>query len=432
MPNYRRYHWHGGTYPVGKTELLTGQKVLPAYAPVLAEKGIVTLAIDSWCFGERKHAENGNQGEMDAFKLAVKPGDDLVLEVHARELGTSKLMAVLEVTGPDGKRLARSGDQPLPDDFYNVNQSRTAGDPYVAFKVPKGVETVQVTIEDLARRGGADYAYRIVARKAANDFALTHGSPYLNIPAGGTVAVPVTMERKGYMGDVKLRVVNAPAGLVVEGGYIPGQSAAAVQGTRGGIRRGVLFLTAPAGVKLAAMELQVEGVGWLPDGTIITRRAEGLGMNVNVAGATLQGSVDRQRGLNARWLGLELPIAGTRALPAKLEVKLEKTTRKETGDEFLFRWKWTARGVPVPGVVSNELVSAADVRAIEMQQDKKDPSTGTFLLTTTKLTLPGRYDFYINGTVMVDGQAEVIISRPLAIVIEEGTPSAPESTVSGQ
>ena len=42
--------------------------MLPAYAPVLRRKGIVTLAIDSWCFSERKHVEDGRQGESDAFK----------------------------------------------------------------------------------------------------------------------------------------------------------------------------------------------------------------------------------------------------------------------------------------------------------------------------------------------------------------------------
>ncbi len=61
-------HAHGGTYELGKEELLRGRAVLKAYAPVCAEKGIVTLAIDSWCFSERKHAADGRQGETDAFK----------------------------------------------------------------------------------------------------------------------------------------------------------------------------------------------------------------------------------------------------------------------------------------------------------------------------------------------------------------------------
>ena len=55
-------------YDLGKEQLLMGVDAQPAYAPVCAEKGLVTLAIDSWCFGERKHDENGSRGEMDAFK----------------------------------------------------------------------------------------------------------------------------------------------------------------------------------------------------------------------------------------------------------------------------------------------------------------------------------------------------------------------------
>ncbi len=61
-------HWHAGQYDLGKEHLLKGTSVQPAYAPVCAEKGLVTLAIDSWCFGERKHDANGHRGEEDAFK----------------------------------------------------------------------------------------------------------------------------------------------------------------------------------------------------------------------------------------------------------------------------------------------------------------------------------------------------------------------------
>jgi hypothetical protein len=76
-PGLLYIHAHGGTYPMGKDELLAGRDVLPAYAPLCAEKGLVTLAIDSWCFGERKHLENGRQGEHDAFKLMLWRGQTL-------------------------------------------------------------------------------------------------------------------------------------------------------------------------------------------------------------------------------------------------------------------------------------------------------------------------------------------------------------------
>ncbi len=67
-PGLLYIHWHGGMYDLGKEQLLLGVKVQPPYAPVCAEKGILTLAIDSWCFGERKRVANGGVGEQDAFK----------------------------------------------------------------------------------------------------------------------------------------------------------------------------------------------------------------------------------------------------------------------------------------------------------------------------------------------------------------------------
>jgi hypothetical protein len=67
-------HWHGGMYDLGKEQLLQGTNVQQAYAPVCAEKGLVTLAIDSWCFGERKHEEDGHTGEEDSFKLMLWRG----------------------------------------------------------------------------------------------------------------------------------------------------------------------------------------------------------------------------------------------------------------------------------------------------------------------------------------------------------------------
>jgi hypothetical protein len=76
-PGLLYIHWHGGMYDLGKEQLLAGVDAQPAYAPVCAEKGLVTLAIDSWCFGERKHDENGGRGEMDAFKQMLWYGQVL-------------------------------------------------------------------------------------------------------------------------------------------------------------------------------------------------------------------------------------------------------------------------------------------------------------------------------------------------------------------
>jgi hypothetical protein len=76
-PGLLYIHAHGGTYDLGKEELIRGRNVLPAYAPVCAAKGLVTLAIDSWCFSGRKHDQDGRVGESDAFKLMLWKGQVL-------------------------------------------------------------------------------------------------------------------------------------------------------------------------------------------------------------------------------------------------------------------------------------------------------------------------------------------------------------------
>lgn len=76
-PGMLYIHWHAGMYGLGKEQLVRGVEAQPAYAPVCAEKGIVTLAIDSWCFGERQHETDGHEGEQDAFKLMLWKGQVL-------------------------------------------------------------------------------------------------------------------------------------------------------------------------------------------------------------------------------------------------------------------------------------------------------------------------------------------------------------------
>jgi dienelactone hydrolase len=76
-PGLLYMHWHAGMYGLGKEQLLQGVEVQPAYAPICVEKGLITLAIDSWCFGERKHEANGKTGEEDAFKLMLWKGQVL-------------------------------------------------------------------------------------------------------------------------------------------------------------------------------------------------------------------------------------------------------------------------------------------------------------------------------------------------------------------
>jgi dienelactone hydrolase len=58
-------HAHGGDYVLGKDEALNGRGALqsPPYAEALASRGYGVLAIDHWCFGERR-----GRTESETFK----------------------------------------------------------------------------------------------------------------------------------------------------------------------------------------------------------------------------------------------------------------------------------------------------------------------------------------------------------------------------
>jgi hypothetical protein len=359
-------------------------------------------------------------GQVDRYKVPVTPGQPLAFRIQARELGTSKLMAVITAFDEKGTMLARSGDEPLADDVYNVNQSRTAGDPILRVKAPQGSSNVVVTVEDLALRGGANYAYRLNVESVAQDFRVILNTAYVNVPAGGSAMLPVTVQRQGYDGEVQLRISNMPPGLRVEGGYVVA-GAVVKETAQNRNSRGTLILTAEPGVSLAPADLIVEGVGTLPDGSSLVRRAEAPAMLVNVAGATEQSSVDRQRPLTAPWLGLDLPVARTKPRAATLEVTMLERKRMEEGDQMKFRWKWNPADatLPLPKNVSAEMVGAADIRVIDMRTDSSDRTSGTFLVTTTKLTRPAKYDFYITGKLTAEGQQEEIVSRPIAVEVDE-------------
>jgi len=109
----------------------------------------------------------------------------------------------------------------------------------------------------------------------------------------------------------------------------------------------------------------------------------------------------------------------TDAGPATLALTLEKSEKKEAGYEFHCRWKWTAPNTMqrVPETVSVDVPNFIDLRVIEMKVDKTDRTTGTFLVTSTKNTLPALYNIIISGRVMADGAPQEIYSPIMAFTL---------------
>ena len=110
-------------------------------------------------------------GKSTDIECRLQPGEKLLLELQARELGTSRLEGVITVYDADGKKLDSAGDKPLPEDVFAVQgTSRTSSDPFLNFTVPKDAHEIAVTVEDLAERGGPLYGYRLITATAGGGF----------------------------------------------------------------------------------------------------------------------------------------------------------------------------------------------------------------------------------------------------------------------
>jgi hypothetical protein len=301
--------------------------------------------------------------------------------------------------------------------------SRTSSDPFLNLTAPDGAREIAITVEDLALRGGPDYGYRLIVRRQAEDFTLTLNSPHVNIPQGGSAAVSVIADRRGYDGPIRITIPDLPQGITVEGGLIPREHVDP-NNTRSFNRRGTLVLTAAPGAEMPARELIVYGEASLENGVVLRRRAAGPGVMIGVSGATAQGVVDRQRPLTASWLGFDLPAALAPEPPATLEVKQIKVTRMAEGDkyEFEYRWRLNVRDARPRGSLTVEIVGARDIRVTDMERSSGDDPgviAGTFAVNTSKATDPARYDMIVRGRIGAGAAEEEVYARPLAFVVAD-------------
>jgi hypothetical protein len=69
-------------------------------------------------------------------------------------------------------------------------------------------------VEDLHKRGGPEFAYRVVVKPFDQPLKLNVAAETLNVPAGGLIPVLVTAVRGPYTGPITLALAGAPEGLV--------------------------------------------------------------------------------------------------------------------------------------------------------------------------------------------------------------------------
>lgn len=150
---------------------------------------------------ELGHGLNGRSdqpGDIDRFIFAARKGQKFTFDAITRSAGapTDLTMRLLK---PDGGQLAAAEDDGLTDGRMDVTFPAD------------GDYTLEV--RDLHERGGSNMTWHVSVTENKPTYTLTASEDTFNIPAGGTVAVPVNAQRKGFSGPIQVAMSNLPDGL---------------------------------------------------------------------------------------------------------------------------------------------------------------------------------------------------------------------------
>ncbi|MCX6598433.1 MAG: hypothetical protein NTV70_18940 [Acidobacteria bacterium] len=341
-------------------------------------------------------------GAVHDYKLAVEPGQSWLVELSGRAAGPSLADPFVTIYGPGRKKLATRNE---------VSSAALA----LPFIVPAGVSEVTVSIEELLGRGGDQYHYRMRASKAAADFVASVATPFINLPAGGTVVIPVAIQRRGYDGPILVSVVNPPPGVKVAGGHIPSEAAAqSFNNDNAGFRgaRGALTLTAPADLAPQTGELKLVAVAETPQGRLV-RELNGPAMAVAVRGL-------RQGTVNANWLGYRLPFSTAKPLPVSVGT-VSPMVRMAQGFEIPLGYRVQRRaGAPPVIRVSSSQPSAVGNLRIGGAEPGKSPDTGSMSLQSNFATPLGTFDLLVLADVTLDGKTVTIPGPAIEIDVVPG------------
>ncbi len=149
-------------------------------------------------------------GDVDRFIFTAKMGQRFLFSGVTRTQG-SPADLFMRVLKADGGQVVAADDS-------------GANEGVVDFNAPADGDYTLV-VEELVKRGGPDFAYRINVEPFQAGFDLAASSDTLNVPLQGTARISVTAVRRGYDGPIELSLVDAPAPVAGTGAVIgPGQT----------------------------------------------------------------------------------------------------------------------------------------------------------------------------------------------------------------
>ena len=351
-------------------------------------------------------------GEVDTYRLAVRPGEQWAFDLRSGELPGSSLYGVLTI---------RSGDETLavagkyagdPNPYIITSTGQTATYPFVNLTVPPETSEIEISVEDLLERGGRQYSYRLSARKQGPDFLLTLNEPYLNIPRNGSAIVSVTAERRGYFGPIQLYLENAPEELEVSGGHISPTST--LENTLPRFATGRLTVTAREESRLGVLDLVVRGRATESGQEHLDRRAIGAGVRVPVKG-------EEQPAVTAPWLGYDLPARINPEQPAYVRFDTPRVLRLVRGGTGLVaKWSYGTRSDGVRLKQKIDIPRNSGSLRLRRVGDWDDKESAEFRIFTHERTSLGMVNFNLTATIVAGGREHTVISQPLEVDVVDG------------
>ncbi|MGQ9822098.1 MAG: hypothetical protein ACUVQK_09575 [Thermogutta sp.] len=155
-------------------------------------------------------------GDRDLYTFSGKKGDEIVLEITARRLG-SPVDSFLRLLSPNGEQVAAGDDW----EDKGVGWLTHHADSYVRAVLPQDGQ-YRVEVRDMQQGGGQDYIYRLRISRPLPDFQLRVVPSCLNAQPGSTLPVDVYALRKdGFDGEIRLKIGDSGDDLRLSGNRIP-------------------------------------------------------------------------------------------------------------------------------------------------------------------------------------------------------------------
>ena len=340
------------------------------------------------------------QGEdRDFFEFKAHKGEQFVFRGATRTLGSPSDLYI-RLYRTDGGMLVEAEDSGKNEGSF----AHTFADDGV----------YRLMIEDLLRRGGPDFAYRVEIEPRKPGFTLAMDLESATVPHGGTFATKVTAVRTDYDGPIELGIVGAGEDLGLENNTIPkGKNETQLRVT-------LPARHAPGSLLLARMvgRAKIQDADWVAT-------ASGLDA-VRKALARVPYPPESLAGQIAVGVGpafppfFELAVEGDHAyFPQLVGASEFKVTVKRLNKDFKEKLAIAVEGLPEGVTVEVEPVEKGETAYLVKQKGPESLAEGVH---TIRIVGTGTFQNQTKRVVLEEVPWQVI--RPLRVMIEPAGPIA--------